>query len=154
MSKSLSWGILGTGMIAGKFAGQLPESDTGELAAVGSRTLDSAVAFTSKYGGEPRESYDALLADSNVDAVYNSLPNGMHREWSIKAMEAGKHVLCEKPLASNTSEVEEMFAVAERTGRTLVEGFMYLTHPAVKKAIQAVRAGEIGQIRVMRSNFT
>ena len=110
MSERLRWGILGTGMIAGKFAGQLDESDRSTLAAVGSRRQDSAARFAAAHGGTAYGSYEALLADDHVDAVYVSLPNGMHCEWTIRALEAGKHVLCEKPLASNATEAEEMFA--------------------------------------------
>ncbi len=154
MSKKMRWGILGTGMIARKFACQLPESETGVLAAVGSRSISSASSFTTDFGGEPCGSYGEVLEDPEVDAVYIPLPNGMHKEWSIRAMEAGKHVLCEKPLGANLAEVEEMFAVAGRTGRTLVEGFMYLTHPAVRRAIEAARSGAIGELRVVRSSFT
>jgi predicted dehydrogenase len=141
-------------MIARKFAEQLPECPRGELVGIGSRTVESAANFTSEFAGRPHGSYEALLGDSEVDAVYVSLPNGLHHDWTIRALEAGKHVLCEKPLANNTAQAEEMFATAERTGRVLVEAFMYRTQPAVQRAIALVREGAIGQPQIIRANFT
>ena len=138
MSNKLRWGVLGTGEIAKKFAGDLKASDLGELEATGSRSQLTGDVFASEFGGKGVESYEALVSDPEVDAVYNSLPNGLHAEWSIKAMEAGKHVLCEKPMARNISEVEEMFRVSERTGQVLVEAFMYRSHPAIQKLIDMV----------------
>ena len=154
MTQPLRWGILGTGMIAGKFAGDLKHTPQGSLAVSGSRRQDTADAFAAKHGGRGVVGYDALLNDPEVDAVYNSLPNGLHAEWSIKAMEAGKHVLCEKPMARNTAEAEAMFDAAERTGQLLVEAFMYRTLPSIRKLISIVRGGELGQVKLIRSNFS
>ena len=154
MSETLRWGILGTGMIAGKFAADLKATTKGELAATGSRNQSSADDFAAEHGGKGVAGYDALVNDPEVDAVYNSLPNGLHAEWSIKAMEAGKHVLCEKPMARNTAEVEEMFRVSEKTGQILVEAFMYRSHPAIQKLIDTVRGGALGQVKLIRSNFS
>ncbi len=154
MSDSLRWGILGTGMIAGKFAADLKETDMGKLSATGSRSQSSADGFASKYGGKGVDGYEALVNDPEVDAIYNSLPNGLHAEWSIKAMRAGKHVLCEKPMARNVSEVEEMFDVSEQTGQVLVEAFMYRSHPAIQKLIDMVQGGALGQVKLIRSNFS
>ena len=95
-----------------------------------------------------------MINDPDVDAVYISLPNGLHAEWSIKAMEAGKDVLCEKPIACNATEAESMFAAAERTGQLLIEAFMYRTLPAVQKLIEMVRGGALGQVKLIRSNFS
>ena len=150
----LGWGILGTGGIAKKFAGQLPDVNNGQLVAVGSRSQESATRFCADFGGQPYGSYDALLADHNVDVVYISLPNTLHAEWSIRAMQAGKHVLCEKPIASTTGEAEQMFATADQEGRHLVEGFMYRFQPIIQHVLQLVRNGAIGQVRIIRSNFT
>ena len=150
----LNWGILGTGMIARKFAGEIVEAFPGCLVAAGSRRQESANDFAEKFGGHGFDSYEAVLGDPEVDAVYIALPNGLHHEWSIRAMEAGKHVLCEKPIASNARQAEEMFAVAERTGKTLVEAFMYRTHPAIVDLIHRVRSGELGELRLIRSNFS
>lgn len=85
------------------------------------------------------DSYEALLVDPEVDAIYNPLPNHLHREWSIRALEAGKHVLCEKPLAMNAAEAEEMAAAAARTGKHLMEAFMYRFHPAMREFIASIR---------------
>ena len=136
MTQPLRWGILGTGMIAGKFAADLKHTPQGSLAVSGSRRQDTADAFAARHGGRGVAGYDALLNDPEVDAVDNSLPNGLHAEWSIKAMEAGKHVLCEKPMARNTAEAEAMFDAAERTGQLLVEAFMYRTLPSIRKLIR------------------
>lgn len=141
-------------MIAGKFAADLPRSNTGGLVAAGSRTQASADRFAGEFGGRGVGGYEALVNDPEVQAVYNSLPNGLHHEWSIKAMRAGKHVLCEKPFALNVAEAEEMFAVAEETGMGLVEAFMYRAHPQTQKLIEMVRGGVIGDLRLIRSNFT
>ena len=121
----MNWGILGTGQIAKKFAGDLPFSNTSRLVATASRSQKSADAFADEHGGVGVERYDALLANPDVEAVYISLPNILHKKWSIKALEAGKHVLCEKPIALNATEAAEMFAVAERSGVFLIEAFMY-----------------------------
>jgi predicted dehydrogenase len=99
-------------------------------------------------------SYDALLADPEIEAVYISLPNSMHCEWAIKALEAGKHVLCEKPLSRHASEVEAAFDVAKGTGRLLSEAFMYRHNPQTKRAKQLVDEGAIGEIRLIRSAFS
>ena len=154
MSEILRWGILGTGMIAGKFAADLKSTDLGEMKAVGSRSQTAADSFSSKNGGKGVKGYEALINDPDVDAIYNSLPNGLHAEWSIKAMNVGKHVLCEKPMARNASEVEEMFQVSEQTGQVLIEAFMYRTHPAIQKLIETVRGGALGQVKLIRSNFS
>ncbi len=154
MSERLRWGILGTGMIARKFAGELPESGTGVLAATASRALDKAEEFVRDFEGRAHGSYDELLEDVDVDAVYISLPNGMHKEWSIKTMEAGKHVLCEKPLAGNAKDAEEMFTISEKTGKILIEAFMYRAAPGTEELIRAVRSGVIGEPRLIRTNFT
>ncbi|MFH1924714.1 MAG: Gfo/Idh/MocA family oxidoreductase [Planctomycetota bacterium] len=154
MSEPLRWGILGAGRIARKFAGQLPQTPRAELAAVGSRSGDSARRFCEEFGGTHHAGYDELLADPGVDAVYLSLPNGLHHEWTIRSLEAGKHVLCEKPIAATAAEAQEMFAAAERHGRILIEAFMYRCHPAVEKLIQMVRDGAIGRLKLIRTHFT
>lgn len=154
MPGKMNWGIIGTGFIAQKFSGELPEAPGAGLAAVGSRRLESAERFCPEYGGQPRGSYDELLADPGVEAVYISLPNHLHHEWTLRALEAGKHVLCEKPIASNAAEAEEMFDAAERAGLVLVEAFMYRCQPAVREFICRVRNGAIGNVRIIRTNFT
>lgn len=153
MSK-LRWGILGTGNIARQFASGITASQRSKIAAVGSRHEASARAFAEKYripavyGG-----YEAALADPNVDAVYVSLPNSLHWQWTIKALAAGKHVLCEKPLAANAAQAEEMFDVAARTGRLLAEAFMYRAHPLTLAVQRKIAEGAIGPVRLIRSSF-
>lgn len=154
MSQPFQWGILGTGVIARKFGGQLRHTVRGRLVAAGSRTMESAQSFTSEFGGRPHGSYEALIADAEVEAVYNSLPNHLHHEWTIKALEAGKHVLCEKPFALNTRQAEEMFAAAERAGRVLAEAFMYRCKPVIHRFLEAVRRGAVGEVKLIRSHFT
>jgi predicted dehydrogenase len=154
MADPLRWGVLGSGNIAGKFAGQLPQCPGARLVAVGSRSAESGRRFADRFGGVAYPSYDELLADDSVEAVYVSLPNSLHREWAVKALEAGKHVLCEKPMASNRAQAIEMFDAARRCDRVLVEAFMYRCHPAIEKLIETVREGAIGQVKLIRSHFT
>lgn len=154
MSEPLKWGILATGVIAGKFANDLKATHRGVLAATGSRSKESADTFASKHGGRGCGSYDEVLADPDVEAVYISTPNHLHKKWTIKALRAGKHVLCEKPIAMNAAEAEEMFQVAEECRKVLVEAFMYRLRPVVKKILETVRGGVIGDVRLIRSNFT
>ena len=150
----LRWGILGTGNIARQFAGSFPTAVRGRLAAVGSRRAETARAFATTYAaGEAFGSYEELIVDKNVDAVYVSLPNSMHREWTIKALNAGKHVLCEKPVASNAAEAQEMFDVANRATRVLMEAFMYRSHPLIHAVMDAVKSGKIGRLRLIRTSF-
>src|SRR5262245_28332608 len=116
MSDMLGWGIMGTGNIARQFAAGMSTSTRGRIVAVGSRTHESADAFARQFSlPSAYPSYDGLLEDRNVQAVYISLPNSMHYEWTLKALRAGKHVLCEKPMAVNAAQSEEMFDVAKQT---------------------------------------
>jgi len=154
MTQPLRWGILGTGGIAKKFAGQNRSAEHSHVVAVGSRRQESAEAFTKDFGGRAVAGYQQLLEDEDLEAVYVSLPNALHCEWTIRALEAGKHVLCEKPIAANRAEAEQMFDAAERTGRVLVEAFMYRCHPAVQRFLDMARGGAVGEIRIIRSNFT
>lgn len=154
MTGKLRWGILGTGNIAGQFATGLNASRRGVAAAVGSRTAQTAEAFAKTYG-IPRAfgSYDDLVADAEIDVVYNSLPNSLHAQWTIRALSAGKHVLCEKPLAMNAAEAERMFDAAAKAGKVLMEAFMYRTHPQTLAVMEAVRSGAIGKPRLIRTSF-
>src|SRR5262249_17638748 len=131
------------------------ESDDVEVVAVGSRDLERAQEFAATWDiGRAYGSYDELLADADVEAVYIPLPNTMHGEWSIKAVEAGKHVLCEKPVSRHVRDVEAAFDAAERCGRLLSEAFMYRHHPQTAKLVELVQAGAIGELRVIRSAFS
>jgi predicted dehydrogenase len=118
-----------------------------EVVAVAARDRGRAEAFASKQG-IPRviDSYEALIADSEIDAIYNPLPNGLHAEWTIAALEAGKHVLCEKPFTANAKEAEDVAAVAERTGLVVMEAFHYRYHPLAARMREVVTSGEIGTI--------
>jgi predicted dehydrogenase len=121
---------------------------------VGSRSVESAKSFASSRGvARAYGSYAELLRDDTVDAIYNSLPNNLHHEWTIRALEAGKHVLCEKPFAMNFEQAKEMFAAAKKHDRVLVEAFMYRSHPLTHAVLGAVRSGEIGQLRLIRTSF-
>jgi xylose dehydrogenase (NAD/NADP) len=154
MSQTFRFGIIGTGNIANQFAAGVAESSRCTIAAVGSRSADSANRFAGKHEiAHAHASYDALLADESVDAVYNSLPNSMHHEWTIKALKAGKHALCEKPFATNLAQAEQMFDAADQAGRLLVEAFMYRSHPLTTAALETVRRGEIGRLRLIKASF-
>ncbi|MFI5697875.1 aldo/keto reductase [Kribbella sp. NPDC051586] len=151
---TLRWGILGTGNIASRFASQVPTSKTNEVVAVGSRSLDSANAFADKWDIAHRHgSYDDLLADDTVDAVYIATPHPMHVEWAIKTAEAGKHVLCEKPLAINRAWSEAMIEAAVRNDVFLMEAYMYRCLPQTKLVTQLVRDGEIGTVHQIQATF-
>ena len=150
----IRWGILSTGNIARQFANGVRASRTGTLAAVASRSAETAGAFASQFGvAKAHAGYESLLADADVDAVYNALPNSMHHEWTIKALRAGKHVLCEKPLAVTAAEAEEMFVVAKQTGRVLIEAFMYRCHPQTLAVVDAIKNNAIGNLRSIRTSF-
>lgn len=154
MTSPLRWGILGTGNIARQFAAGLATSTRTTIAAVASRRADAAASFAASHRiPAAYASYAELLADRSVDAVYVSLPNSMHHEWTIAALRAGKHVLCEKPIAANAAQAEEMFDAAGRAGRVLVEAFMYRSHPLTHAVVDAVRGGEIGRLQLIRTSF-
>ncbi len=152
--RKLNFGILGTGNIARQFARGVLASRRCNLAAVGSRTEAAATAFAAEAKvPAAHPTYEALLADPTVDAVYVSLPNHLHHDWTIAALKAGKHVLCEKPIAVNHSEAERMFDAASRHGRRLVEAFMYRSHPQTLAVVDEVRRGTIGTVKLIRSSF-
>jgi xylose dehydrogenase (NAD/NADP) len=154
MGKILRWGILGTGNIARQFALAAAEARRGRLAAVGSRSFSSAASFAEAHGvPRPCGSYEAVLADADVDAVYLSLPNTMHHGWAIKALRAGKHVLCEKPVAASLEQAAEMFEVARAAGCVLVEAFMFRSHPLTAAWLKEIRRGAIGRVMMIRSSF-
>lgn len=151
----LRWGIISTGRIAGVFANGVKGSETGELLAVASRTQESADRFGDEHGIPRRyASYEALLADPDVQAVYIATPHPMHSEWAIKAAEAGKHILCEKPLTLDYAGSEAVVDAARRHGVFLMEAFMYLSHPHSAKLYEVVQSGEIGEVRVIQATFS
>jgi predicted dehydrogenase/aryl-alcohol dehydrogenase-like predicted oxidoreductase len=155
MIEKLMWGILGTGTIAGTFARGLASSQTGELLAVGSRTQEAADTFGEKWDVAHRHgSYEALLADNDVQAIYISTPHPMHAEWAIKAAEAGKHVLCEKPIALNSAEAMAIIEAARQNNVFLMEAFMYRCHPQTAKIVELITSGTIGEVRVIQAAFS
>lgn len=154
MTDRLRYGILGTGNIARQFADGVAGSRRSVVTAVASRSQDSADAFAGDRGIERAyASYDALLSDRNVQAVYISLPNSMHHEWTLKCLAAGKHVLCEKPIASDAQQATEMFDAAQRAGLVLMEAFMYRCHPQTHAIVEQVRSGAIGKLKLIRTAF-
>jgi xylose dehydrogenase (NAD/NADP) len=151
----IRWGILSTAHINRKLLAGAALSSEVDVVAVGSRDLARARTFADEHAVPAAYgSYEELLADPDVEAVYNPLPNTLHCEWSIKALEAGKHVLCEKPMSSDPGEVEAAFDAAERTGFLLTEAFMYRHHPQAKRLAALVAEGAIGDLRVIRSVFS
>lgn len=153
-STKLRLGLLSTGNIARQFAAGVRASDRCVLQAVGSRTLASAQAFAQvQQVGNAYGSYDKVIADPDVDAIYIGLPNSMHHPWAIKALRAGKHVLCEKPIAVSVGEAQQMYQAATDAKRVLVEAFMYRCHPQTLKVMDTVRSGAIGVVRLIRTSF-
>jgi D-xylose 1-dehydrogenase (NADP+, D-xylono-1,5-lactone-forming) len=153
--EAVRWGILSTARINAAVIPPMRESPVSELIAVASRTQDRADTYARQWQ-IPRVygSYDALLEDPDVEAIYISLPNGPHVEWSIRCLEAGKHVLCEKPLARDPGEVERAFDAADRAGLLLMEAFMYRHHPQTTRLVELVRAGTVGELRQIRASFS
>ncbi len=150
----LKWGIIGTGMIAAKFAQALEAAEQGTLYAVASRMQEQADAFGEKFRAPRRYgSYEEMLADGEVDAVYNALPNHLHLQWTAAAARAGKHVLCEKPLTVNAVEAEQMIEAVEAADVFLMEAFMYRCHPQTNRLIELIRDSAIGEVRVIQAAF-
>ena len=148
------WGVLATGRIARKLADAIAQSETSELVAVGSRSQSAADAFARDYGDiAAHGSYDALLADASVDAIYVATPHPQHAQWTIKALEAGKAVLCEKPMGVNFPEAMAMVETADFHQRFLMEAFMYRTHPQTAKVVELIRDGAIGEVRQIDASF-
>ena len=148
-------GIVSTADINRKVIPSAHASNKIELVAVASRERRRAEEYA-KTWEIPRAygSYESLLEDPDVDAVYISLPNTMHREWSIRSLEAGKHVICEKPFSRRPADVEEAFDAAERSGRLLTEAFMYRHNPQTTRLVELIRGGAIGELRLVRSAFS
>jgi predicted dehydrogenase len=152
---SLGWGILGPGRIAPRLVRAVGGCPRGELVAVASRDPDRAAAFAARHGIRRWfDSYDALLAAPDVAVVYVSLPNHLHAHWTIRALEAGKHVLCEKPLALSVAQVDAIAAAAERSGRIAAEAFMYLHPPQILTAVEMARGGALGRLELVAGTFS
>jgi D-xylose 1-dehydrogenase (NADP+, D-xylono-1,5-lactone-forming) len=153
--RTLKWGIMSTARINRALISPLRMSPRNRLEAVASRDGERAKRYASEWE-IPRSfgSYEALLADPDIDAVYISLPNHLHKEWTVKAAQAGKHVLCEKPLALTPEEVDEMIAAAQANGVVVAEAFMYRHHPQTLKVQELIAGGAIGELRLIRGGFT
>ena len=149
------WGLLSTANINKRLIPAIRTSERGELVAVASRTPEAAATYAAEWR-IPRAfgSYEAMLASGEVDAVYIGLPNHLHAEWTVRALEAGIHVLCEKPFALSLAEVDRMTAAARANGRVLAEAFMYRHHPQTKAVGDFVRAGRLGKVSLLRGTFT
>jgi len=152
---TLRWGLLSTAHINYKLIPAIRAAARSELIAVASRTASSAESYAAKWEiPQPFASYEAMLAANDIDAVYISLPHSMHAEWTVKALDAGKHVLCEKPFAMSVAEVDDMIAASERNGRVLTEAFMYRHHPQTRIIGQWISDGRLGDVRLVQSVFS
>ena len=149
MAETLKWGILGCGRVARQAVGPgIQRSANGNIVAAGSRSREKARAFAADFGASRAHgSYADLIADPEVEAVYVALPNSMHCAWTIRAAEAGKHVLCEKPLAANAGEATQMAAACRRHGVTLMEAFAHTFHPHNRMARRLIEEGRIGRLQ-------
>jgi D-xylose 1-dehydrogenase (NADP+, D-xylono-1,5-lactone-forming) len=155
VAHAVKWGIISTADINRKVIPGAHASPKVDLIAVASRDQARADAYAKTWEIERAyPSYEALLDDPDVEAVYISLPNTLHCEWSVKALEAGKHVLCEKPLSRRLDEVVAAFDASDRTGRLLSEAFMYRHNPQTRRAKELVESGAIGELRLVRSTFS
>jgi len=153
--KKVRWGVLGVARIAVNRV--IPGMQAGEceVAAIASRDIARAEAAARDLGiPKAYGSYEAMLADPEIDAIYNPLPNHLHLPWSRRAAEAGKHVLCEKPVGLNAAEAQELIAVRDRTGVKIGEAFMVQTHPQWLRIVELVRAGRIGRLRSAVGTFS
>ena len=156
MARRVRWGVLGAASIAVRRA--IPGMQKGEwceIAAIASRDLSKAQQAAQGLGiAKAYGSYDELLADSTIEAIYNPLPNKLHVPWTTRAAEAGKHVLCEKPVGVTAADAEALIAVRDRTGVKIEEAFMVRTHPRWLRIRELVRGGRIGQLRAVSGSFT
>lgn len=156
MRKKIRWGVLGVASIAvRKVIPGMQKGAFSEVAAIASRDLAKAQTAARDLGlAKAYGSYEALLADPEIDAIYNPLPNHLHVPWSIKAAEAGKHVLCEKPVGCNAGEAEDLIRVRDRTGVKIGEAFMVKTHPQWLRVRELARNGSIGQLKSIVTVFS
>jgi D-xylose 1-dehydrogenase (NADP+, D-xylono-1,5-lactone-forming) len=151
----VKWGIISTANINRLFLAGARQAADVEILGVASRDGAAAERYAREHGIERGYGgYDSLLADPEIEAVYISLPNALHVEWSVRALEAGKHVLCEKPLSRRVSEAERAFDVAQREGRLLMEAFMYRHNPQTRRVKQLVDEGAVGRLRMIRGAFS
>ncbi len=152
----VKWGILSAAKIAREWvAPAIHASATGRIQAIASLTPGKAAALAGPYGDVAlHDSYEALLVDDDVDAIYIPLPNSAHVEWTRKCLEAGKHVLCEKPIALNAAEIDELIALRDRTGLVAAEAFMVTHHPQWQRVREILNSGEIGRLVQVQGSFS
>ncbi len=152
---SVAWGLLSTARVNRQILEAAEETDQARVVAVASRDRGRAEAHAREHGvGRAYAPYEALLEDSDVEAVYISLPNSLHVEWTLRALEAGKHVLCEKPFSRRPEEVERAFDLAESAGLVLSEAFMWRHHPQTKRVAALAREGALGQLHLVGATFS
>jgi len=152
--KTLNWGLLSTANINNALIPPLQFSKRNHLLAVASRSQANADAYAKeKHIERAHGTYEALLADPDIDVIYNPLPNHMHTEWTIKAVEAGKHVLCEKPIALTVEDVDAIKTAAHKHGRVVAEAFMYRHHPQTLQVQELVKSGALGTLKLIRGGF-
>ncbi len=156
MNKKIKWGILSTANIGtGQVIPAMQKGQFTEIVAIASRNLSKAKETADQLGIlKAYGSYEELLADISVDAIYIPLPNHLHVEWSIKCLEAGKHVLCEKPIALNADDVKKLIDTRDKTGKKISEAFMVRSHPQWLKALDLVNKGELGEIKAVQGFFS
>ena len=155
MEKILNWGLLSTAKINRALIPPLRVSKRTRLLGVASRNQSSADGYAREWN-IPRAygSYEAMLADPEIDVIYNPLPNHLHAEWTIKALQAGKHVLCEKPMVLTLAEADQIIAATQETGKVVAEAFMYRHHPQTLKVKELIDSGAIGEMQLIKGAFT
>ncbi len=154
--RKVKWGVLGVAKIAvEKVIPAMQRGDVSQIAAIASRDLGKARAAAERLGVQHTfGSYEDLIADSEIEAVYNPLPNELHAPWTIHALKAGKHVLCEKPIALNAEEARSLIEARNRSGKIVAEAFMVRYHPQWRRARELARAGSVGEPRAIQTFFS
>lgn len=153
-ANQVRWGILGTGSISGVMAKAIHEAKLGELVAVGGRSQDKAQAFAREFMVPTcHDSYEAVLADPNVDVVYIGLPNHLHKEWIMRCAEARKHILCEKPLVTNLEDAQAALAAAKKANVFCMEALMYRCHPLTAKLVELIKQKVIGEVCLLNASY-
>ena len=154
MPDKIRWGLLSTANINKALINPIRQAERSELVAVASRDAGKAKAYAAEWNiPKAYGSYEALLAAPDIDVIYISLPNALHCEWTVKAAQAGKHVLCEKPITITLEELDQVERAASANGVTVFEAFMYLHHPQTRRAQELIQAGKIGQVQQINSWF-
>lgn len=150
---AVRWGILGTGKIARVLADAIHESQDAVLVAIGSRDVSRAAELAAVYGSPRHGSYDDVIADAEVDVAYVATHHPAHREWAVRAADAGKHILCEKPLAVTAADARAIVDAAERSGVFLLEAFAYRCHPQTQRLVELLRTEAVGDVRIIDAVF-